>query len=128
MAAEVCTQGLDTGFVSLGYAKVAVLGVVQGITELLPISSTAHMRIVPAFLGWRDPGSAFSAAMQLAALAAVIVPEIVMTQGQLISHWKDARLPAVLATTLWYVWRRGMLGPILAGTVTLLLFKLVLGW
>lgn len=72
MAAEVCTQGLDTGFVSLGYAKVAVLGVVQGITELLPISSTAHMRIVPALLGWRDPGSAFSAAMQLAALAAVI--------------------------------------------------------
>ena len=67
-----CTEGIDTGFVSLGFAKVAVLGVVQGITELLPISSTAHMRIVPAFLGWPDPGSAFSAAMQLAALAAVI--------------------------------------------------------
>src|SRR5271165_2962889 len=67
-----CTQGLDTGFVALGYAKVAFLGVIQGITELLPISSTAHMRIVPALLGWRDPGSAFSAAMQLAALAAVI--------------------------------------------------------
>src|SRR5882672_9767693 len=72
MAAEICTQGLDTGFVELGYAKVAALGVVQGITELLPISSTAHMRIVPALLGWRDPGSAFSAAMQMAALAAVI--------------------------------------------------------
>src|ERR1700719_4758457 len=72
MAAGICTQGLDTGFVELGYAKVAMLGVVQGITELLPISSTAHMRIVPALLGWRDPGSAFSAAMQLAALAAVI--------------------------------------------------------
>ena len=72
MAADICVQGLDTGFVELGYAKVAVLGVVQGITELLPISSTAHMRIVPALLGWRDPGSAFSAAMQLAALAAVI--------------------------------------------------------
>ncbi|MBX9897149.1 MAG: undecaprenyl-diphosphatase UppP [Qipengyuania sp.] len=69
---EACTQGVDTGFVALGYAKVAVLGVVQGITELLPISSTAHMRIVPALLGWQDPGSAFSAAMQLAALAAVI--------------------------------------------------------
>jgi undecaprenyl-diphosphatase len=67
-----CTQGLDTGFVTLGYAKVAFLGVIQGITELLPISSTAHMRIVPALLGWRDPGSAFSAAMQLAALAAVV--------------------------------------------------------
>lgn len=56
----------------MGYAKVAVLGVVQGITELLPISSTAHMRVVPALLGWQDPGSAFSAAMQLAALAAVV--------------------------------------------------------
>ena len=70
--ADVCTQGIDTGFAALGYAKVAVLGVVQGITELLPISSTAHMRLVPALLGWQDPGSAFSAAMQLAALAAVV--------------------------------------------------------
>ena len=70
--AGACTQGIDTGFAALGYAKVAVLGVLQGITELLPISSTAHMRLVPAFLGWQDPGSAFSAAMQLAALAAVV--------------------------------------------------------
>jgi undecaprenyl-diphosphatase len=70
--AGVCTEGVDTGFVALGYGKVAVLGVVQGITELLPISSTAHMRVVPAVLGWPDPGSAFSAAMQAAALAAVI--------------------------------------------------------
>ena len=69
---DVCANGIDTGFVALGYAKVAILGVVQGITELLPISSTAHMRLVPAVLGWRDPGSAFSAAMQLAALAAVV--------------------------------------------------------
>jgi undecaprenyl-diphosphatase len=70
--AGACTEGIDTGFIALGYGKVAVLGVVQGITELLPISSTAHMRIVPALLGWNDPGSAFSAAMQLAALAAVV--------------------------------------------------------
>jgi len=70
--AEVCTHGVDTGFATLSYAKVMALGVLQGITELLPISSTAHMRLVPAFLGWQDPGSAFSAAMQLAALAAVV--------------------------------------------------------
>ena len=70
--AGVCTGSIDTGFVGLGYSKVAFLGVVQGITELLPISSTAHMRVVPALLGWRDPGSAFSAAMQLAALIAVV--------------------------------------------------------
>src|SRR5215831_6933611 len=68
-----CTSALDTSFVQLGYAKIAFLGIVQGISELLPISSTAHMRAIPAFLGWADPGSAFSAAMQLAALAAVIV-------------------------------------------------------
>jgi undecaprenyl-diphosphatase len=69
---DACTHGVDTGFVALGYFKVAILGVVQGITELLPISSTAHMRLVPAVLGWPDPGSAFSAAMQLAALGAVV--------------------------------------------------------
>ena len=69
---QACTHGVDTGFVALGYFKVAVLGVVQGITELMPISSTAHMRLVPAVLGWPDPGSAFSAAMQLAALGAVV--------------------------------------------------------
>jgi undecaprenyl-diphosphatase len=65
-------RGVDVGFVTLGYAKVAVLGVVQGVTELLPISSTAHMRVVPALLGWTDPGAAFSAAMQAAALVAVV--------------------------------------------------------
>lgn len=70
--ADACQGAVDTGFASLGYAKVAFLGVVQGITELLPISSTAHMRIVPAVLGWPDPGAAFSAAMQLAALLAVV--------------------------------------------------------
>ncbi|WP_434136216.1 undecaprenyl-diphosphate phosphatase [Pseudomonas luteola] len=68
----MCHTGLDIGFASLSYAQVIFLGVVQGITELLPISSTAHMRVVPALLGWQDPGSAFSAAMQMAALAAVI--------------------------------------------------------
>ncbi|GAC1043695.1 undecaprenyl-diphosphate phosphatase [Rhizobium sp. No.120] len=70
--ADVCTQGVDTGFVALGYAKIAILGIVQGLTELLPVSSTAHMRLVPALLGWQDPGSAFSATMQLAALAAIV--------------------------------------------------------
>jgi undecaprenyl-diphosphatase len=68
----VCSQNLDIGFAGLSYIQVLWLGLLQGITELLPISSTAHMRIVPAFLGWPDPGSAFSAVMQLAALAAVV--------------------------------------------------------
>lgn len=67
-----CKSALDIGFASLDYLQIGILGIVQGITELLPISSTAHMRVIPAVLGWTDPGSAFSAAMQLAALAAVL--------------------------------------------------------
>jgi undecaprenyl-diphosphatase len=50
-----------------------VLGVVQGLTEFLPISSTAHLRIVPAFAGWEDPGAAFTAVTQLGTMAAVLL-------------------------------------------------------
>lgn len=66
-------DSVDLGFVELSWLQMAALGVVQGITELLPISSTAHLRVIPGILGWRDPGSAFSAAMQLASFAAVVV-------------------------------------------------------
>jgi len=52
--------------------EAAILGLVQGITEFLPISSTAHLRIVPALAGWPDPGAAFTAVLQLGTLAAVI--------------------------------------------------------
>src|SRR5688572_14088817 len=50
----------------------AVLGLVQGLTEFLPISSTAHLRIVPAVLGRPDPGAAFTAVIQLGTLLAVV--------------------------------------------------------
>jgi undecaprenyl-diphosphatase len=52
--------------------EAVVLGVVQGITEFLPVSSTAHLRVVPALLGWDDPGAAFTAVLQLGSLVAVI--------------------------------------------------------
>lgn len=52
--------------------EAIVLGVVQGLTEFLPISSTAHLRIVPALLGWHDPGAAYSAVIQCGTLAAVV--------------------------------------------------------
>ena len=64
---------VDLGFVELSWLQIAALGVIQGVTELLPISSTAHLRVIPGILGWRDPGSAFSAAMQLASFVAVVV-------------------------------------------------------
>ena len=64
----------------------------------------------------------------IAALVAVIVPEMVMTQGHLIDTWKDARLFGVLAATSWYYWRRGLLGTILAGMTVYLVLHLGLNW
>lgn len=52
--------------------QAAVLGMVQGLTEFIPISSTAHLKIVPQALGWGDPGVAFSAAIQLGSIVAVL--------------------------------------------------------
>ena len=49
-----------------------VLGIVQGLTEFLPISSTAHLKVVPVLLGWGDPGVSVTAAIQLGSIAAVI--------------------------------------------------------
>ena len=50
-----------------------VLGLVQGLTEFLPISSSGHLRVVPAFFGWDDPGAAFTAVIQLGTMAAVLL-------------------------------------------------------
>ena len=52
--------------------EAIVLGAVQGLSEFLPISSSAHLRVVPSLLGWADPGTAFSAVIQLGSTAAVI--------------------------------------------------------
>src|ERR1700759_2832224 len=53
--------------------QAIILGIVPGLTEFLPVSSTAHLRIVPAFCGWDDPGSAFTAVVQLGTMAAVLI-------------------------------------------------------
>jgi undecaprenyl-diphosphatase len=53
--------------------EAIVLGIVQGLTEFLPISSTGHLRVVPALAGWDDPGAAFSAVVQIGTMAAVLL-------------------------------------------------------
>ena len=53
--------------------QAVVLGLVQGLTEFIPISSTAHLRVVPELLGWDDPGAAASAVIQLGTLLAVLL-------------------------------------------------------
>ena len=64
----------------------------------------------------------------LAALVAVVAPEVVLTQGQLIGTWHDARLPAVAVASAYSFWRRGILGTIVSGTTVLLLLRLGFGW
>ena len=64
----------------------------------------------------------------LAALAAVIAPEIVMDHGHLIDTWQNARLFGAAAATAYFIWRRGMLGTIVAGTAVTMTLRLALGW
>ena len=64
----------------------------------------------------------------IAALAAVVVPEVVMSHGHLIATWKDARLFAVAAGVAWYAWRRGLLGTIVVGMAVYLPLHVGAGW
>ncbi len=70
----------------MGWFEALVLGLVQGLTEFLPISSSAHLRIVAALAGWDDPGAAFTAVTQIGTELAVIIyfgPKI----GKILRAW-----------------------------------------
>ena len=75
--------------------------------------------------GWLREGLRYA---PLGALAAVIAPELLMHEGRLISTWQDARLMGAGGATLYFLWRRDMLGTIVAGTTVMLIFRLGLGW
>jgi len=75
--------------------------------------------------GWLKQGLRYA---PLAALAAVVAPEVVMTQGHLITTLKDARLYATLAATGYFFWRRGILGTIVTGTLVMVALRTGLGW
>jgi branched-subunit amino acid transport protein len=97
------------------------LGVVTFITRGLFLMPRVEVPI-PAWL------ERVLAVAPLAALTAVIVPEIVMTGGQLSHTWQDARFPAVLAASAFYRWRPGVLGPMLAGLALYLPLRILAGW
>ncbi|MBC7718816.1 MAG: AzlD domain-containing protein [Chitinophagaceae bacterium] len=75
--------------------------------------------------GWVQRGLQYA---PIAALAAVIIPEIVMSQGHLIGTFKDARLYAVAAGAAWFYLRQGVLGTIIAGMAVYLPLHLYWGW
>ena len=87
--------------------EAVVLGIVQGVTEFLPISSTAHLRIVPAFLGWQDAGAAFTAVLQLGSLLAVLgyfLPDLVRMLRAAVRALTDrSRPPEPAARELGYL-------------------------
>ncbi|GAB2864455.1 undecaprenyl-diphosphate phosphatase [Actinocorallia aurea] len=57
----------------MSWFEAVVLGLLQGLTEFLPISSSAHLRVFSALFGWEDPGAAFTAVTQLGTEAAVLI-------------------------------------------------------
>jgi branched-subunit amino acid transport protein len=64
----------------------------------------------------------------IAALSAVVVPEVVMSHGALVQTWQDARLYAAVAGAAWFFWRRSVLGTIVSGMVVYLPLHIGLGW
>ena len=87
--------------------EAIVLGIVQGLTEFLPISSTAHLRIVPAFAGWEDPGAAFTAVTQLGTMLAVVIyfrEDLRRISGTWLRSLRDRSLRGSLDARLgWYI-------------------------
>src|SRR3712207_6922552 len=89
--------------------QAIVLGIVQGLTEFLPISSTGHLRIVPAFLGWDDPGAAFTAVTQLGTMAAVLLyfrGDLWRIASTWVRSLRDRELRGTLEARMgWYILR-----------------------
>ena len=104
----------------MSYFESIVLGVVQGLTEFLPISSTGHLRIVPAFAGWEDPGAAFTAVVQLGTMVAVLLyfrEDLLRIGLAWLRSLRDASLRRTLDARLgWYI---------LLGTIPIGIFGLI---
>ncbi|ACF12098.1 undecaprenol kinase [Chlorobaculum parvum NCIB 8327] len=99
--------------------QAIILGIVQGLTEFLPISSSAHLRIVPALAGWDDPGAAFTAIVQIGTLAAVLIyfmKDIISIVGAVVSDLlKGKPLASDESRTGWMI---------AAGTIPIVVFGL----
>ncbi|MET7385759.1 undecaprenyl-diphosphate phosphatase [Streptomyces sp. NPDC005529] len=70
----------------MSWFESLILGLVQGLTEFLPVSSSAHLRLTAAFAGWEDPGAAFTAITQLGTEAAVLI-YFRKDVGRILSAW-----------------------------------------
>ncbi len=109
---------MTTSYAVLGVVGLAVVTV---LTRGFFLLADRELSLPP----WAMQGLRYA---PLAALVAVIAPEIVLTDGTLIATWRDARIYAVLVGTAYFWWRRGILGTIVSGTGVLLALNIGLGW
>lgn len=100
---------------------IVALGVVTVVTRSFFLFSNRPWTLPR----WAQRGLQYA---PIAALAAVVVPEVVTSQGQLITTWQDARIFAAVAGAAWFFWQRGVLGTIVCGMVVYLPLRLGLGW
>jgi branched-subunit amino acid transport protein len=109
--------------VTTSYVLLAIVGmtVITVITRALFLIPRREVPLPP----WALQGLRYA---PLAALIAVIAPEILLTDGELVATWQDPRLFAVAAGTVYFAWRRGILGTIVTGTAALLALRIGLGW
>jgi branched-subunit amino acid transport protein len=103
------------------FAGIVGLTVVTVITRGFFLFSSREWVLPP----WAMQGLRYA---PLAALAAVIAPEIVLTDGAFVGTWQDARLFAVVAGSVYFAFRRDILGTIVVGTAAMLALRLGLGW
>ncbi len=108
-------DGFETAITIAGLAVITVLS--RGFFVLSD-------REIP-LPAWLQQGLRYA---PLAALVAVVAPEVVLTQGEFIGTWKDARLFATAAGAAYWFWQRGILGTIVAGSAVMLILRLGLGW
>ena len=100
---------------------IVLLGVITVVTRSFFFISSKPWTL-PA---WAQRGLQYA---PIAALAAVVVPEIVVSQGALVTTWQDARLFSAAAGAAWFFWRKGVLGTIVVGMLVYLPLRLGLGW
>ena len=92
MLTVASVQGGEIAREPITIGEGLLLGVVQGLTEFLPISSSAHMRVVPAFITWPDPGAAVSAVIQLGTVLSLLVIPVMHTVVDDVVRWIKVRI------------------------------------
>lgn len=104
----------------MSWFEALILGIAQGLTEFLPISSSGHLRIIPAFFGWEDPGALFTAVIQLGTMVAVVVyfwRDLVNVATAWVRSWIRPELRSGLNARMgWYL---------VIGTIPIVIFGFV---